>query len=252
MNSAGGWLHVKSSLMDSYGKRSAPSNLLDELIEYEKSRAPFPRELKRFADFNGVAPHLRPGPLMSMYPTLSVREILSTRAIIAALLAKDYGLSIAEVSKVLRCEEDDYAERLVTVGEELAIDSAVVARMKDIVRRAAKMIVTEAAPAEEAAAVRALLQRPKKAKKKASSTRAILGTAETAQVRCIIVYFLVEEFKFKRANARPLFGYPTREEIRSMECRGDRYLHRCSSTSAEGQRMLTAARAIMAKVESAA
>ncbi|MFN7141485.1 MAG: hypothetical protein ACK4UN_19325, partial [Limisphaerales bacterium] len=113
-------------------------------MNYERSRPPFPRELKRFADFDGVAPHLRPGPQMSLYPTMSVPEILGTRAIIASLLSREYGLSVAEVSEVLRCEEVSYAEKLIAVGDELSVNSAVVARMKEIVRRAAKTIVTEA------------------------------------------------------------------------------------------------------------
>ena len=214
------------------------SELLRELVAYERNRPPTERELKKYKDFNGVAPHLRPGPLHSMYPDLTVEEILSTRAIIAHLLCAEYGLSVADVSGVLRCD-NEYVERLLPVGAELAVDSAVVGRMKDIVKRVARMIVTMAQPQEEAAQVKRMLRqfsgKPRKAKPKVSRARSDLSTADTAQVRCFIVHMLAQEFHFKAANIRPLFEYPTREQIRSMQCKSERFIHRWSSISMPDQ-----------------
>ena len=108
------------------------------------NRPPTARELKKYEGFNGLPPHRRPqtDPPHCYYPTLSLPELISARALLCHLLAREYGFSIGDIAKIIACEDVAFVEKLVSLGDEIAPGSAVVTRMKEVVLRIAKMIVT--------------------------------------------------------------------------------------------------------------
>ena len=202
---------------------------------------------KKFKNFNGLPPHLRIGKTVYSYPTLTDGEITATRALIAYLLVREYGFSIADIYDILRCVDGAEAEKLLSIGDDIAVDSQILVRMKDTVFAAAKQIIAAAEPFESKQRMLALLTPPKrKTKVKVKPPQARRSTVETRTIRCVIAHILSKEFGFKLKNIVPILGYPTREDVRMMEIRGERLLLRTPEYE-DGQRMLAAAKAIVAK-----
>ncbi len=222
-----------------YPLNAAGTDLLTRLVDEETSRAPTERELRRFKEFDGVAPHLRPGPHRAMYPTISVREIISTRSVLAYVLAREYGLSIPDVRRALGCEDDLQVEKLLAVGDEIAPGSAVVARMKDEVLKAAQGMIAAAGPVDAKQRVAQLIERP-------PSTPAALSGVEMKLLRIVLVHLMLRKFEFGKANLRPLLGYPTGGALVLMMFQGERILNFTSYRKEDLKIVVTAARAIVA------
>jgi hypothetical protein len=223
------------------------SDLLTQLVAEETNRRPTAREKKRWPNHNGLPPHLRSGPRHSLYPTLTTTEILSTRAVIAWLLSREYGLSVEETAQVLRCEDDRTIEKLIAVGDEIAPGSAVTERMKQAVLRAAQTVVAANEPEEQRSRIHALAQGKTPRPKPAAPPRGPLGSAHTGRVRTIIVYLLRKEFEFTLVNLGAIFGYLTRENIRHLEAKGCHQIERFHPGYHAGKPIFRAAEAIVGK-----
>ena len=210
------------------------------------SRPATEREKKRWPANNGLAPHRRLGKRNSLYPTLTVAEILGTRAVITYLLVREYGLSVSETKVVLRCEDDQTIEKLLAVGDEIGPGSAVTERMKAVVLRTAQTVISNAPALEKRAREYALAQGREPHQKPARPQKRPLNNGELSDARNVIIYLLSKEFDFRFNNLGPLFGYPPRERLRQVEYGARRCLESWPHWFS-GERILRAAKMIVAR-----
>lgn len=174
-----------------------------------------------------------------MYPTISVREIISTRSVLAYVLAREYGLAVPDVRRALGCEDDLQAKKLLAVGDEIAPGSAVVARMKDEVLKAAQGVIATAGPVDEQQRVAQLIERP-------PSSPAALSGVEMKLLRIVLVHLMLRKFEFGKANLRSLLGYPTGGALVMMMFQGERMLNLTCNRKEDRKILVKAARAIVA------
>ncbi|MDB6026881.1 MAG: hypothetical protein JWM68_3104 [Verrucomicrobiales bacterium] len=228
--------------MDTKAREAAEQiDRLAQLVDEEMKGPPTARELTRFKNFNGVAPHLRPGPRHALYPSMSVRELLEMKAVIVYLLVREYGMELVDIKTMLRCQDVETIEKLLAAGDQVGPASAFATEMKEAVRGAAHAVV-EAAPVtvngeKERIALMVAPAHPK------------LGKLKNPEIKCVrdvMVFLLIRIFKIDKANVRALLGYPVSTDVWRMQCRGERLLQLQWPNHSDTKRMLTAARAFVA------